>query len=133
MRLRRTRPTRMISAAGSTRRAAPGSGTSGSGPFFRRLRGDLVRWACLRARTVPGSLMADCSAAAVPISAVQTASLSDAVRRLELTRRGPGAGPDAQRVRRLNAWFAENASATYPPLTAYIHDHLSLLVGGAEW
>jgi len=26
--------------------------------FFRRLRGDLVRWACLRARTIPGSLLA---------------------------------------------------------------------------
>jgi len=27
-------------------------------PFFRRLRGDLVRWARLRALTIPGSLLA---------------------------------------------------------------------------
>jgi len=31
-----------------------------AGPFFRRLRGDLVHWAGLRARTNPGSLLADC-------------------------------------------------------------------------
>src|SRR5262249_53498783 len=29
-----------------------------SGPFFRRLRGDLVRWASPRAHTIPGSLLA---------------------------------------------------------------------------
>jgi hypothetical protein len=47
------------------------------GPFFRRLRGDLVRCASpSRARTNPGSLLV-ATAAAVPISAMQDLRITD--------------------------------------------------------
>ena len=55
------------------------SAARGCGPawFFRRFRGDLVRWACPRAHTVPGSLLAAFSDRLSPSSPCRQLTIAD--------------------------------------------------------